>query len=753
MTTKVSKKSKTVQQQLDQAVALQHAGDADAAKSIFLQALKSDAKNPVALYSLAAIESGHSNFNQALSYIQPVLLSHPQFAQAHLAHSVILFNLGEMEAALTSVLKALELDPALPTAQSHLQTVQTVMQSAQTAHPQSSSETLAINTQAIALQSTGKHAEAIALFHQALALSPNNFMSLYSMGVSQSALGSTLKALDCFKQAIAAAPHMAIGYFAKAKSLHDLGLAEDAIAAYDEAIQADPKYMEAYTNKAALLQAINRHHDGLLTLVAATEVDPNHVRSLEGQGLILGQYKQYGMAIQAFQRAILVDPEYSYGEGHLMSARMSNCDWTDYEASRQRIFDGIRAGKKVCGPLTMMAITDDAELARQCIEIYAADKYGPSLVKLWDGEKYHHRRKRVAFISADFRTHPVGYLMIGLLEKFDRQKFEITGVFTGVSDDSDLWRRYRCAFDHYLDVHDKPSLEVAKVLRAMEIDIAIDLSGHTEGTRLEILSHRPAPVQMSYLGFPGTLGLPFIDYMISDAQIIPPHLEHHYREKILCLPHCYLPRDDSVVPSEKIPKRSDFGLPEEGVVFCSFNHDYKINPPMFKVWMDLLKEVPGSVLWLMKLNEGAHVNLTNSAIAQGVDPSRIIYATRVPSIEDHLARYKLVDVCLDTFPYNGHTTTSDALLAGVPVVTLQGMSFASRVAASLLSDVSLIQYAASDLLEYKTTAMRLAMNDEERTSVKQHLLSLLQANAWPPSAAKQATELMNILNSVHGVAS
>lgn len=748
MSTKAPQKAKPVQSKLDQAVALQQAGDVGAAKTIFLQALKSDAKNAVALYSLAAIESGHSNYNQALTYIQPVLLSHPQFAQAHLAHSVILFNLGEMDAALASVRKALELDPALPTAESHLQTVQTVMASNAQAKPAGATEALALNTQAIALQSEGKHGEALALFDQALAFSPNNFMSLYSMGVSKSALGLTLEAKECFERATAAAPHMAIGYFAKAKTLHDLGLAEAAIAAYDEAIQADPRYMEAYTNKAALLQAINRHHDGLLTLVAATDIDPNHVRSLEGQGLILGQYKQYGMAIQAFQRALQVAPDYPYGEGHLMSARMSNCDWTDYEASRQRIFDGIRAGQKVCGPLTMMAITDDAALARQCIEIYAADKYGPSLVKLWDGEKYHHRRKRVAFISADFRTHPVGYLMIGMLEKFDRQQFEITGVFTGVSDDSDLWRRYRCAFDHYLDVHDKPSLEVAKMLRAMEIDIAIDLSGHTEGTRLEILSHRPAPVQMTYLGFPGTLGLPFIDYMIADEHIIPPESAHHYREKIVYLPHCYLPRDDSVVPSDKTPQKSDYGLPEEGVVFCSFNHDYKINPPMFKVWMDLLKAVPGSVLWLMKLNEGAHINLTNSAIAQGVDPQRIVYATRVPSIEDHLARYKLVDVCLDTFPYNGHTTTSDALLAGVPVVTMQGSSFASRVAASLLKDVGLAHETCNNLVAYQTAALRLALDPQARQKVTHLLSNRLRGNAWPPSAMTQAQALMRVLNTV-----
>jgi predicted O-linked N-acetylglucosamine transferase (SPINDLY family) len=674
-----------------------------------------------------------------------VLISNPKFALAHYAFSIILFNLGELENARISAENTLRLEPTMSDAQAHLQTVKMAIEAAHKTAVAPTHEVMTLNTQGIALQGQGDHVGAIALFEHTLGLAPDNFMGLYSLGVSQSAVGRAAEALQTFTRACETSPQMAIAHFARAKSLQDLGLAEAAIACYDDAIAVDPKYMEAYTNKAAVLQAINRHHDALLTLVKATDIDPNHVRSLEGQGQLLGQYKQYTLGTNAFRRALEVDPHYAYGEGHLISARQSNCDWTDFEAKRELIFEGIRAGKKMCGPLTIMSLTDDAALARQCIEIYAADKYGPSMYTLWNGEKYQHRRKRVAFISADFRTHPVGYLMIGMLEKFDKKHFEITGVFTGTPDGSDLWKRYRCAFDHYLDVQDKPSLEVAKLLRAMEIDIAIDLSGHTEGTRLEILSHRPAPVQMTYLGFPGTLGLPFIDYLITDPVTVPPDMQHHYREKILYLPHCYLPRDDSVVPADKVPTKAECGLPEEGVVFCSFNHDYKINPPMFKVWMDLLKAVPGSVLWLMKLNDGAHANLTQSAIDQGVDPSRLIYATRVPSIEDHLARYKLADVCLDTFPYNGHTTTSDALLAGVPVVTMMGSSFASRVAGSLLNDVGLMELACSSYQEYFEKTLQIINNADLKQQHKNRLDEVLQTHAWPPSAQMQAFAQQKIL--------
>ena len=739
----------SLQQMLDHAVAMQQAGDVASSSLLFKQALELEPQNPVALYSMAAIESGHANYAQALKYIEPVLRSNPKFGLAHLAHSIILFNLGQLEMAERSAENALALEANLPNAQSHLQTVKLALENkAQSVNAAASPEVMALNNQAISFQSQGEHAAAIELLRKAIAIEPQNFMSLYSLGVSLSYQWATNEALDMFSRACEASPHMAIGYFAKAKTLQDLGLSELAIEQYDRAIATDPKYMEAYTNKAAVLQGINRHHDALLTLVAATEVEPNHVRSLEGQGQLLGQYKQYTLATNAFRRALEVDPHYAYGEGHLMSARLSNCDWTDFEGAKERIFEGIRAGRKACGAMTIMSISDDAALARQSIETYAADKYGPSLYQLWNGETYTHRRKRVAFISADFRTHPVGYLLIGMLEKFDKSQFELIGVFTGTPDGSDLWKRYRCVFDHYLDVKETPSLEIAKVLRAMEVDIAIDLSGHTEGTRLEILSHRPAPVQMTYLGFPGTLGLPFIDYLIADKVTIPPELQHHYREKILYLPHCYLPRDTSVVPAPETPLKSTFGLPDQGVVFCSFNHDYKINPPMFKVWMELLKEVPGSVLWLMKLNDGAHLNLSQSAIEHGVDPSRIIYATRVPRPEDHLARYRLADVFLDSYPYNGHTTAGDALLAGLPVVTMYSSSFSSRVAASLLNDIGLPELACTSYEAYKNQALKISTDVEYSSQLKKSIKQKLDSKEWPIEPNEQAECFAEVLCQV-----
>jgi predicted O-linked N-acetylglucosamine transferase (SPINDLY family) len=356
---------------------------------------------------------------------------------------------------------------------------------------------------------------------------------------------------------------------------------------------------------------------------------------------------------------------------------------------------------------------------------------------MWRGEQYRHRKKRVGFLSSDFREHPVGYLLIGLIENLDSTRIETYGFSAGIRDGSDLYRRYRNAFDHYLDCKDKTSHEIARLMRAMEIDIVIDLSGYTSGSRLDVLSHRPCPAQATYLGFPGGLNLPYVDYLIADWVTVPEEMQKYYREKLLYLPHCYLPRDTSVKPSPNTPRRSEFGLPDDGLVFCSFNHDYKINPPMFAVWMDLLRENPKSVLWLMKLNEDAQRNLAASANAYGVDPARLVFATRVPRIEDHLARYRLADVCLDTFPYNGHTTTSDALLAGVPVVTLAGEGFASRVAASVANDAGAAGLVCGSLAEYGQKAVPIS-------GVSQHQ-KMASASLWPIAESILANEFAEVI--------
>jgi predicted O-linked N-acetylglucosamine transferase (SPINDLY family) len=727
-----------IQTKLEQAIALQNAGDAKKASALFLQVLKAQPDNIFALYSLAAIESNLGNDATAINYANRAVTLNPQFAPSRFARSVILSKLGQFEEALTEVDAALALGPDLSGAQAHKDAVLIARKAGIPPVPVGGGPAAQDNSRALQLQGQGRLEEAEYAFLAIVAKHPQDFVALYSLGVIASRRGDSERAYEWLAKAAQTNPDNAMAQYAMATALQAMALYEQAQEAFDRALQIDPNYIEAYNNKATLYHSMNRHLEALQTLEAGLAVAPQDHKLLNNKGYILTEFKQNAMAANVFQHLLNLNPDYEYAQGLHMLARLHSCDWTNYEENKQRIIEGVRAGKRVCNPFAMMAITDNAEDHYRCAGIFGEHRFPGANQPMWRGEKYRHRKKRVAFLSADFREHPVGYLLIGLIENLKGPRIETYGFSLGIQDGSELYRRYRNGFDHYLDCKDKTSHEIARLMRAMEIDIVIDLSGYTSGSRLDVLSHRPCPAQATYLGFPGGLNLPYVDYLIADRVTVPESLQPYYREKLLYLPHCYLPRDTSVKPSPDTPRRADFALPDDGLVFCSFNHDYKINPPMFSVWMDLMRENPKSVLWLMKLNEDAQKNLAASANAYDIDPARLVFATRVPRIEDHLARYRLADICLDTFPYNGHTTTSDAILAGVPVVTLAGQGFASRVAASLLSDAEKRESVSSSLKAYSEM-------------VRAHLEETTRSNGvseWSVTEQEQADGFVTVLDSI-----
>jgi predicted O-linked N-acetylglucosamine transferase (SPINDLY family) len=312
--------------------------------------------------------------------------------------------------------------------------------------------------------------------------------------------------------------------------------------------------------------------------------------------------------------------------------------------------------------------------------------------------------------------------MAGIFEHHDKSRFETIAISIGIDDGSRLRARMLKAFDKFIDVRDMTSEQIARMMRDMEIDIAVDLGGFTSDTRTDIFAYRPAPVQVNYLGYPGTMGTDYYDYIIADRHIIPPEHQQYYTEKVAYLPDTYLPTDNSVKISERTPTRAECGLPETGFVFCSFSHDYKISPPVFDVWMRLLTQVPGSVLWLMSRGELAQKNLRKEAQARGVDPARLIFAGRVPLVEDHLARYRQADLFLDTHPYNAHTTAADALMAGLPVVTCMGNSFPSRVAGSLLDAIAMTELVTESLTEYERYALLIAKDPAFKQSCREKII-------------------------------
>ena len=561
---------------------------------------------------------------------------------------------------------------------------------------------------AIELQNKGEFVAAASLFHEVLALQPDNAVALYSLSVISLNSGALSEALQLSERGVKAAPTFAPLHFVHGAVLQAMGNKEAALRSFDAALEIQPEYPEVLLNSGAMLRSMFRHSEALERFNRIVNINPDHVGALGNCGIILTEFKQSEQAIAMFERLIKINPDYDYALGLLFYERMHICDWTDFAGLTRKIVDGVRAGKRACKSLAFMSASDDAGDHLLAARVFAQHYCPKNAKSLWQGERYRHDKIRVAYVSPDFREHPVGHLMAGVFEYHDKSRFETIAISLGVDDQGRLRARMLKAFDRFIDVREMGSEQVAQMMRDMEIDIAVDLGGYTSDTRTDILSFRPAPVQVNYLGYPGTMGTDYIDYILADRHIIPPEHQQFYSEKVVYLPDTYLPTDGSVCISERTPSRTECGLPETGVVFCSFSHDYKISPPVFDAWMRLLNQVPGSVLWLMSRGELAQRNLRKEAEARGVDSSRLVFAGRVPLVEDHLARYRQADMFLDTHPYNAHTTAADALMAGLPVVTYVGNSFPSRVAGSLLNAIGVPELITHSLEEYEALALRLA---------------------------------------------
>jgi protein O-GlcNAc transferase len=367
----------------------------------------------------------------------------------------------------------------------------------------------------------------------------------------------------------------------------------------------------------------------------------------------------------------------------------------------------LAAGRPIVTPFTLLGICDDPALQLQCAKNYLDERMPVRPEPLRSGARNCNGRLRIAYLSADFQNHATAYLTAELFELHDRSRFEIAAISFGRDDSNSMRRRLTKAFDQFHDVQASSDRDVAMLIRDLQIDIAVDLKGFTRDARPEILSFRPAPIQVNFLGFPATMGADFMDYIIADRTVLPFDQHRFYPEKVVHLPDCYQPNDSKRSIADRTCTRPEARLPDDGFVFCCFNNNFKITSPVFEAWMRLLVAVPGSVLWLLRDNGDAQANLLHQAQAQGVDPARLVFADRV-TLDAHLARHRLADLSLDTLPYSAHTTASDALWAGVPVLTCKGQAFAGRVAASLLQAVGLPELVTRCLADYEAAALRLA---------------------------------------------
>jgi predicted O-linked N-acetylglucosamine transferase (SPINDLY family) len=555
------------------------------------------------------------------------------------------------------------------------------------------------------LAQTGNRGEALAQYDRALQQRPGFFEALFNRGNLHLEAGGAQEALADYEKALAIRADVPGVWNNRGTALRRLRKQEEALASYERAATLSPGHVNALTNRAIALFDLRRLDQALAAAETALSVQVDFAEALYVRGNILRDLGRMKEAQASYERALVSAPQHVFALNGLAQASAVLCDWEATAALTPRLNSDVQAERALIQPFVLMGYTQDAALLRRCAENYV-HRVAPAQPSLSGGKPYKHDRIRLAYLSADFHQHPTAQLMVKLFERHDRARFEITAIAFGPDDGSAMRQRLVRAFDHFEDVRQLSDLDVAKLIRAREIDIAVDLNGHTHEARPGIFSHRPAPVQVNYLVYPGTTGAAYMDTILADRIILPLDQQPFFSEKIIQLPDCYQANDATrIVPPA--PSRAEAGLPADGFVFCCFNNSWKITAPVFGIWMRLLRQVPDSVLWL--LDSPASDNLRAAAMAHGVDAHRLVFAPRLPP-DQHLARHQLADLFLDTLPYNAHTTCSDALWAGVPVVTCTGEAFQGRVATSLLKAIDMPELVTVRPDAYEALALELATN-------------------------------------------
>lgn len=569
-------------------------------------------------------------------------------------------------------------------------------------------------------QSQKQHQLALSLFEKSIELNPNNLQAYNNMGTVLDALCDFESAIQSYGKAIALDPGYVEAYANMGNALASLRKSEAAIKYYDKAIELKKGLSEVYNSRANVLAELDRHSEALLDYDRSIQIKPEYADAHSNKGIALYEMRRHEEAIASYQDALKLKPDFEYLFGLRLHTKMIIANWDNYHNELDELSMRITAGDRASTPFPVLSLFDDPYIQRRTAEVYSGDKFAVSTLLGSLTSKNNNSKTKIGYFSADFRVHAVSILMAGVFEHHDKDKFELLGFAFGPSENDVMRTRVAASFDEFIDVSTMADVDIAKLARAKGVDIAVDLTGFTQHNRTQIFAHRAAPIQVNYLGYPGTMGASYYDYIIADKTVIPELDKEFYVEKVAYLPSCYQPNDMRREISNKQFSRKELGLPDDGFVFCSFNNNFKINPDIYRVWMGILVQVPDSVLWLLEDNPSALANLKNEAEKLGVQASRIIFAKRLPH-DQHLARHRVADIFLDTLPYNAHTTASDALWAGLPVITRIGKSFQGRVAASLLKAIGMPELITQTDAEYATLAVELSKNPTKLNELKAKL--------------------------------
>jgi protein O-GlcNAc transferase len=648
----------TTAQILQQAGAAFQQGRLGEAENLCTQVLAAAPQDGFAHYVMALVKAGLGCPDQALAHYDAALAANPAMAEAWNNRGSLLWGQGRLEAALESYDRALALLPQ----------VAGLWQN-----------------RANLLDQMMRFAEAVESYDRLLALVPGEARAWAGRAGGLRRLGAFDAALESCDRGLTMAPGDPVLWNNRAIILRDLGRIDEALQSYDRALASDPGYAEALFNRATV-QWVER--------------------------------AQLLPAIADLEWAVMADPDFAYARGLLMHLKMYACDWRGFDAALARVDDGVRAGKRAVEPFIYQALSSSPADLQHCATIHAAHRYPPGSA-LW--RPRNHDRIRIGYVSGELRAQATAYLMAEMYERHDHARFEIFAFDNGHDDGSPMRRRLEKAFaGNIIPITGLSDTAAAKIIADAKIDILVNLNGYFGDHRMGVFAQRPAPVQVNYLGFPGTLGAAYIDYIIADDTVIPSGEEEYYSEQVVRLPGCYQVNDSRREIATEIPRRTDCGLPDGAFVFCNFNSCYKLVPSTFAEWMAILVAVPDSVLWLLENNPTACANLRREAQSHGVAGERLVFAPMI-DLAPHLARFTLADLYLDSLPYNGHTTASDALWSGVPVLTRRGTAFAGRVAASLLKAIGLPELVAETPEQYQSIALSLAGDPSRLRALKDKL--------------------------------
>lgn len=552
----------------------------------------------------------------------------------------------------------------------------------------------------------GNYDEAIACFKQSLHIAGDYFEALHDLGAAYAGQGDIISAYEAYQSALAFNDQSIDIYL----NLGDLAMMLQRIGEaeryYLKAAELDQESAYPWAGYGAALARQGRYQEALPVLDKALECDPELLDVYIHRGDIFNLLKRHELAVKSYQKAEAVFPETPFILGKILHQKMLVCDWSDYEKILGQVRLGIAKGQKVAEPFGFQAISDSEDELKICAKLFS-DFYFQPKTPINSGHHNQGPKIKIGYVCGEFRNQATSMLMAGVYEAHNKCEFEIFAFDNGLSDGSTLRMRIESAFDQMIDIRGLSDYEAATLIAENEIDILVNLNGYFGASRQGIFASRPAPIQVNYLGFPGTLGSEYIDYLIADDVVIPPSSYQYYYEKIVSLPNCYQANDDKRKVSDKEFKRADFGLPVGVFVYCCFNNNYKITPEIFKLWMSILSNTSKTVLWLLRDSDLAAENLLSQAGLCGVSRDRIFFADRCDP-QDHLARHRLADLFLDTFPYNAHTTASDAIWAGLPILTYVGKTFPGRVTSSLLMELGVTELIASSQEDYQKMAIHFA---------------------------------------------